>query len=144
MKARKALDIIMSIGVAMLLMAGGFARFHHHTPDHRACFCLTLSDASAHALAHSHEHDKGGCCHHENGSGSDCCGFTIDDFQIVHDNDDDSDDCYTTLPIAILPCAASALHSDDFRVATVSRRNLSLHISEPDGCPAGLRAPPVV
>ncbi len=142
MKAKKAIDIFMSIVVAMMLMAGGFARFHHHTPDNRACFCLSLDDAYNHAEAHSHNHGDNDDCSH---SGSaDCCGLVLDDFQILHDNDDDNHDSYITLPTAGVPFVAASLLRDNECIATVSRRDMSPLIPQFHICPSGLRAPPAI
>lgn len=140
MKASKAIDIVMSVVVAVVLMAGGFARFHHHTHDNRTCFCFTLSDAKAHTEAHSHGHDANDSCDHS--SGEDCCGFILDDFQISQDNDS-NDDISVCLPLAILPCLATVAPHDD-TVSAICHRCLKPLIAAAHHYPAGLRAPPMI
>lgn len=131
MKAKKAGRIFMTLVLAIMLMAGGFARFHHHTHDNRACFCLTLDDAIAHAKAHAHDHD-----------GNDCCGLALDDFQILHD-DSRFDDGLTTLPMAILPCLTAVIPQDDAG-SPICHRCLTPLLSVTHSRSVGLRAPPVI
>lgn len=140
MKAKKAGGIFMSLVLAMMLMAGGFARFHHHTHDNRACFCLTLDDAIAHAKAHAHDHDGNDCCNHN--GGNDCCGLALDDFQILHD-DSRFDDGLTTLPMAILPCLTAVIPQDDAG-SPICHRCLTPLLSVTHSRSVGLRAPPVI